>query len=408
MALLNFATTYEEIEGFLDTPEASNGDFVKLFFSKDGHIISHGKDFLQTFTHEKRGLVPESTSIDPKKILRANATWAEIKTTDLPIAELTPEDLVHSAQYNSDDYILNVTQVYDFVTRSFLANDAMRYVGTIEYADGTYSTTTEAGTTLGFPTKCNVGDTYRVKTSGTYAGYECSTGDLLIAIKDSGSASNINLAEYWTAVEANINGYTTYRVNGSPYELYTTRPDQKFTIFAPTTGGTQSEVLISQGDTTPIWVPQSELRVGTANKVQNALTLRRGLRFDSGDSFDGSAARELSLVPATRKVLGGVIVDRDNKDTKKTISVDTDGNIYLTHDNVANALGYDPVNVNTWRPITIGGQDIGTRTLNIVPTGDVYLKTDANGDDIEDISFGLSWFNISANGGEGAYETAPD
>jgi hypothetical protein len=44
--------------------------------------------------------------------------------------------------------------------------------------------------------------------------------------------------------------------------------------------------------------------------------------------------------------------------------------------------------------------------LNFVPTGDIYVKVDNNtSDDVYDLSFGLSWYNISANNGQGAYET---
>nr|DAX08950.1 MAG TPA: hypothetical protein [Bacteriophage sp.] len=37
-----------------------------------------------------------------------------------------------------------------------------------------------------------------------------------------------------------------------------------------------------------------------------------------------------------------------------------------------------------------------------MPTGDIYVKADTNEDDIQDISFGLSWYNISTK----KYETA--
>ena len=85
MALLNFANTYAEISGNLSLPESTSGDFVKLFFSKDGHIITHGKDFTPTFTPNMRGLVPTSSG-KATEIFRGNATWAEIAVTDLPIA----------------------------------------------------------------------------------------------------------------------------------------------------------------------------------------------------------------------------------------------------------------------------------------------------------------------------------
>ena len=396
MALLNFANTYAEISGNLSLPESTSGDFVKLFFSKDGHIISHGKDFTPTFTPNMRGLVPISSG-KATEIFRGNATWAEITTADLPIASSISDAITNGTASTT---ILNTQQIVEYVGNAFAANDAMRYKGTITYSNGNYTTHTVAGVEVqGFPTKCEVGDTYRVTSQGTYAGQTCSAGDLLICIQD-GTGSGLNTAAYWTAVEANINGQVKHTVNGTSIYVYSNSTNT-FTIYAPTTSGTQGQVLLSNGSSAPIWAAQSTLVVGEAKKVSNALSLGAGLTFGaSGATYDGSVARTVSLVAATTTTIGGVIVDKDS--TNKTISVTSAGSIYLTKQNVINALGYDPASKDTWRPITIGGVSIGKKTLNFVPSGDVYLKADSNGDDIQDISFGISWYNISTK----KYETA--
>lgn len=396
MALLNFANTYAEISGNLSLPESPSGDFVKLFFSKDGHIISHGKDFTPTFTPNMRGLVPISSG-KATEIFRGNATWAEITTADLPIASSISDAITNGTASTT---ILNTQQIVEYVGNAFAANDAMRYKGTITYSNGSYTTHTVAGVEVqGFPTKCEVGDTYRVTSQGTYAGQTCSAGDLLICIQD-GTGSGLNTAAYWTAVEANINGQVKHTVNGTSIYVYSNSTNT-FTIYAPTTGGTQGQVLLSKGSAAPTWAAQSTLVVGEAKKVSNALSLGAGLTFGTaGVTYNGSAARTISLVAATTTTIGGVIVDKDS--TNKTISVTSAGSIYLTKQNVINALGYDPASKDTWRPITIGGVSIGEKTLNFVPSGDVYLKADSNGDDIQDISFGISWYNISTK----KYETA--
>lgn len=391
MALLNFANTYAEISGNLSLPESASGEYVKLFFSKDGHIISHGKDFTPTFTPTVRGLVPISSG-KSTEIFRGNATWAEITTTDLPMAENT--------SVNNTTTLFTTQQVHQIINASFAANDAMRYKGTITYSNGSYTTHTVAGVEVqGFPTKCEVGDTYRVTSQGTYAGQTCSAGDLLICIQD-GTGSGLNTAAYWTAVEANINGQVKHTVNGTSIYVYSNSTNT-FTIYAPTTGGTQGQVLLSNGSAAPTWAAQSTLVVGEAKKVSNALSLGVGLTFGTtGVTYNGSAARTISLVAATTTTIGGVIVDKDSKN--KTISVTSAGSIYLTKQNIINALGYDPATKDSWRPITIGGVSIGDKTLNFVPSGDVYLKADSNEDDIQDISFGISWYNISTK----KYETA--
>lgn len=397
MALLNFANTYAEISGNLSLPESASGEFVKLFFSKDGHIISHGKDFTPTFTPNMRGLVPISSG-KATEIFRGDATWAEITTADLPIASSVPDAIANGTTSTT---ILNTQQIIEYVGDAFAANDAMRYKGTITYSNGNYTTHTVDGTEVkGFPTKCEVGDTYRVASSGTYAEQNCSAGDLLICIQDgTGSGSSLNTAAYWTAVEANINGQAKHTVNGTSIYVYSSSTNT-FTIYAPTTSGTQGQILLSNGNSAPVWTNQSALVAGEAKKVSNALSLGDGLTFGaSGITYDGSVARTVSLMAATETTIGGVIVDKDS--TNKTISVTSAGSIYLTKQNVINALGYDPVSKNTWRPITIGGVSIGEKTLNFVPSGDVYLKADSNGDNIEDISFGISWYNISTK----KYET---
>lgn len=395
MALLNFANGYAEISGNLSLPESTSGDFVKLFFSKDGHIISHGKDFTPTFTPNMRGLVPISSG-KATEIFRGNATWAEITTADLPIASSISDAITNGTASTT---ILNTKQIVEYVGNAFAANDAMRYKGTITYSNGSYTTHTVAGVEVqGFPTKCEVGDTYRVTSRGTYAGQTCSAGDLLICIQD-GTGSGLNTAAYWTAVEANINGQVKHTVNGTSIYVYSNSTNT-FTIYAPTTGGTQGQVLLSKGSAAPTWAAQSTLVVGEAKKVSNALSLGAGLTFGTaGVTYNGSAARTISLVAATATTIGGVIVDNDS--TNKTISVTSTGRIYLTKQNIINALGYNPASKDTWRPITIDGVSIGKKTLNFVPSGDVCLKTDSNGDDIQDISFGISWYNISTK----KYET---
>lgn len=396
MALLNFANTYAEISGNLSLPESISGDFVKLFFSKDGHIISHGKDFTPTFTPNMRGLVPISSG-KATEIFRGNATWAEITTADLPIASSISDAITNGTASTT---ILNTQQIVEYVGNAFAANDAMRYKGTITYSNGSYTTHTVAGVEVqGFPTKCEVGDTYRVTSQGTYAGQTCSAGDLLICIQD-GTGSGLNTAAYWTAIEANINGQVKHTVNGTSIYVYSNSTNT-FTIYAPTTGGTQGQVLLSKGSAAPTWAAQSTLVVGEAKKVSNALSLGAGLTFGTaGVTYNGSAARTISLVGATTTTIGGVIVDKDSTD--KTISVTSAGSIYLTKQNIINALGYDPASKDTWRPITINGVSIGEKTLNFVPSEDVCLKADSNGDDIQDISFGISWYNISTK----KYETA--
>lgn len=391
MALLNFANTYAEISGNLTLPQSNTGDYVKLFFSKDGHIISHGKDFTPTFTPSERGLVPQSSG-EAGEFLRGNATWAAITTSDLPMAISVADAIANGITTTT---LLSTQQIMEYVSQQFSANDAMRFKGSIKWTGSDYETITEDGTTSGFPTVCEVGDTYRIISQGTYGGHTCVVGDILMCIKD-GSGS-INTSEYWTAIETNINGTISHSVNGKNYRVYSPNIDpslDRFTIYAPTTGGNVKQILLSNGNDSPIWANQSELIAGEAKKTTHALSVGIGLIFDTADvKFNGSADRTISLLAATTTTLGGVIIG-DN------ITI-TDGTISLTKQNVIDALGYDPSQVITWRPISIGGTSIGNNSLNFIASGDIYVQANDN-NGTTDIGFGLSWYNIST----GNYEIA--
>lgn len=502
MALLNFAKTYEEVSDRLGLEEASSGDYVQLIFTRDGHIITHGVDYTPIFSPGKKGLVPGSSG-KQTEFIRGNGQWLEITTQDLPIAASIQEAI---SSGTTSTTILNTQQIIEYVGSSIAANDAMVYKGTITYSDGKYTTHTTEGTQNdGFPATCKIGDTYRVTTQGTYGGQMCEPGDLITCIKDgSGDGDSLNTTEYWTAIQTNINGQVKHTVNGTSIYTYS-NSSNTFNIYAPTTGGTQGQVLISNGSAAPTWVNQNTIIAGdiadsvkkglltavslsavgevsvtvggttktsspasgtwginisgVAGSVKNPLSTGAGLSMGtSGENYDGSVARTMTLLPATNSTIGGVIIDSNSE--RKTITVESNGNIYLTQENIINALGYVPGNSaqqmlystvlgnssssteavsqqtanpfynlvstqddlktvtgslqfiggghtsilgngsvltisSTWRDITIGGKSIDNKTLNFVPSEDVYIKSDSIEDDIQDIRFGLSWYNIS-------------
>lgn len=409
MALLNFVKTYEEVADKLNLPEAESGDYVKLIFTKDGHIITHGVDYTPLFSAGKKGLVPGSTG-KQTEFIRGNGQWLAITTEDLPIAS-SIEDAISSG--TTTKTILNTQQIISYVNNSFAANDAMRYKGTITYEDGVYTTHTAEGEDVqGFPTKCQIGDTYRVTKQGTYAAQTCEAGDLIICVKD-GEGSSLNTLEYWTAVQTNINGQVKHSVNGISIYTYS-NSSNTFNIFAPTTGGTQNQILISNGTAAPTWINQNAIKAdiadsvkasllesvslsqtgevsvrvggttkksnpasgtwninitGSASKVANALSTSSGLSMGtSGETYDGSVARTLILLPANSTTIGGVIIDSDSEN--KTISVTDTGSIYLTRDNIINALGYVPGSSESFSYQTI----IGSSSEAVDSTGQVVAN----------------------------------
>ena len=223
MALLNFATTYDEVKGNLSLEQSNKGDYIKLYFTKDGHIISHGVDYIPW----------GSTGIIPINRLPINNNEA------------------------SDKYLWDSATIQDKINKSFAANDAMRFKGTIGLTS--VNNYTINGVASEFPSKtATVGDTYRVVTAGNYAGIKCEVGDLLICIK----ADPTGNTTAWTVAQTNINGQVYHTINGVQKGFYS-NDTNTFSIFAPTTAGALGQVLTSAGsNSAPVWKNQSEIIAG--------------------------------------------------------------------------------------------------------------------------------------------------
>ena len=442
MALLNFATSYSDVSDKLELTQSETGDYIKLYFTKDGHIITHGIDYIP---------------------------WG---TGKIPINKLPIDNTVADNQHLWDSLTIQ-----NKINQSFTANDAMRFKGTIGLtSDNKY---TINGVIATFPSKTAVvGDTYRVVTAGSYAGVQCEVGDLLICIKE-GSA-NVNAT--WTVAQTNINGQIQHNINGIPRNFYS-NDSQSFDIFAPIVSGAIGQVLVSNGPkTNPIWANQSEIIAGgltdaakkalfTALSYTNeVLTVtiggttktttirgRRAINVNSVQALSTSDSTALNFVNGdgisftwdkeNKNLLVNANTNFSTDETNKNYAVKTDSkkqlyvnvpwssvtygvvsknanglapkvintntglitqNFYLlaSSDGQATPSWYKlPTNAfaNTWRTIKVGGVSIGSKTLNFMPTGDIYVKTtdqNATSTDEFDVGFGLAWYNVST----GKYE----
>lgn len=339
MALLNFITQYKDVIKYKDLTASSpslegsqENDYVKLIFTKDGHIITHGTDYIPW----GNGTIP----IDR-----------------LPIADSKNPDNKH---------LWDSATINQKINDSYVLNSAMRFKGTIGL-NPTYNGTSDTNKYLVNDVKSDipsaqVGDTYRVTKSGNYEGFQCEAGDLLMCI----TASDTNKAAEWTVAQTNINGTVDFVINGKVHKIYS-NDTSGLTMFAPVSAGTLGNVLVSGGTSSaPTWANPANLTVGTANKISNSLSNGAGI---IAFSYNGSSAKKIALAPATATTIGGVIVDAAGD--KATISVDPNGKISLTATNVRNALGYDPVGVNNWRPVHIDGEEFQGGATN---TGNLSIK----------------------------------
>ena len=444
MALLNFATTYNEVSDKLHLEQSNTGDYIKLYFTKDGHIISHGVDY-----------TPWGTGIIPINRLPINNNEA------------------------SSDYLWDSLTIQNKINQSFAANDAMRFKGTIGL--NLPNNYTINGEEAEFPSKtAAVGDTYRVVSPGLYAGIQCEIGDLLICIQADPTGETTD----WTVAQTNINGQIYHTINGVQKGFYSNDTDT-FSIFAPTTAGAPGQVLTSKGgNSAPIWTDQSEIIAGNltdeAKKalftnltyIDDTLTVtiggttrtttisgRRAVNVNSEEKLSTSDSTALNFISGNgvsftwdntnKNLLVNANTDYETSRENKNYAVKTDdttNNLYVnvpwidtTYDVVSkDANGLAPqltpndgkfINqefyllaaendqatpgwyrlsnnslINTWRTIKVGGTSIGDKSLNFMPTGDIYVKTgdqnidpDPDTDDEFDIGFGIAWYNISTN-----------
>ena len=442
MALLNFATSYNDVADKLKLSPSETGDYIKLYFTKDGHIITHGVDY-----------IPWGTGIIPIDKLPVDNTVAD------------------------DKHLWDSLTIQNKINQSFVANDAMRFKGTIGLTSANNYIIN--GAEAEFPSKtAEVGDTYRVVTAGRYAGVQCEVGDLLICIIADSTGKNTA----WTVAQTNINGQIYHTINGVQKGFYSNDTDT-FSIFAPTTAGALGQVLTSRGgNSAPIWTNQSEITAGgltdAAKKTlftaltytNDILTVtiggttktatihgRRAVNVNSTEVLAISDSTALKFVNGN-----GVSFIWDSKNKNLSVNANTNFSTDLVNKNYAvkvdsnqqlyvnvpwsgttynvvskdaNGLAPQLINTNkefitqnfyllastdgqatpswyrlssnafenTWRTIKVGGVSIGNKTLNFMPTGDIYVKTadqDSTSADDFDIGFGLAWYNVST----GKYE----
>ena len=442
MALLNFATSYNDVADKLKLSPSETGDYIKLYFTKDGHIITHGIDY-----------IPWGTGI-------------------IPIDKLPIDNNVADNKHLWDSLTIQ-----NKINQSFAANDAMRFKGTIGLTSS--NTYIINGTKAEFPSKtAEVGDTYRVVTAGRYAGVQCEIGDLLICIIADSTGKNTA----WTVAQTNINGQIYHTINGVQKGFYSNDTDT-FSIFAPTTAGALGQILTSKGgNSAPGWINQSEITAGgltdAAKKAlftaltytNDILTVtiggttktatihgRRAVNVNQTEVLAISDNTALKFVNGSGisfawdsknknlSVNANVGFTTDSVNKNYAVKVNSNQQLYVnvpwsdtTYDVVskdANGLAPQLINtnkefitqnfyllassngqatpswyklpsnafINTWRTIKVGGVSIGNKTLNFMPTGDIYVKTadqDSTSADDFDIGFGLAWYNVST----GKYE----
>ena len=341
MALLNFSKTYENIKNKIGTTGYLQS--TDLLFTKDGHIVTHGVDYIPW----GNGTIPiEKLPVDNTKV--------------------------------DDKHLWDSATIQNKINNSFLANEAMRFKGSISIEDNAYKINGVA-TPDGKLPKGEVGDTYRVSSKGSYGSNICELGDLLICYESGTTKEN----DRWTVVQTNINGYSIFTINGRQFNLYTTDSTASFKIYAPTEpGAANGQILLWDSDRNEaVWAGRDALNIGQYLTASNGLWIGTSNTVDN-TGYNGSAEKTIRLLQATTGSIGGVIIDSDGLQLQgkpetvtgegatlngATISISETGVIYLTKKNIINALGYTPEGrgVVSWRPIKINNEDFLDSTSEV-------------------------------------------
>lgn len=358
MAILNYGKNIIDLQDRLGIGKDAAG-YLELIFSSDGHIITHGQDYLKDFVSGNRGLVPNYPDSSTTKILGKNG-WSSLTTAHLPI---------HTSGSYDTSTILNSSQIYTLINNlvgsGIAANDAMVFKGPISSPDDI--------PTSGY----SKGWTYRITAIGVYLGTACQPGDLLIAKSDAEeNQSSIN-TEHWFVVDTNVKGLTNININGLGFQFsgnsVSGETTYQSTIYGPENAGTVGWLLTATGNT-PIWKDPSAIQVGKATTADTAAKLANSISFGNGltqADFDGSATRTISLQKASTNAIGGVQIGNN-------ITI-TDGTISLTTQNILDALGFMP-----------GHAEAAVDTYAISGTGVTInlLKTTTEGDSSSTVSAG--------------------
>lgn len=265
------------------------------------------------------------------------------------------------------------------------AANAMRYMGTL----GT------GGTITALPTTYNAGDTYLIKTAGTYAGQKCEVGDMIIAITDQTTAVSSTVNADWSVLQKNYDGIVTGPTSAVANRIAT---------FTDTSG----KVIKDSGYTIATSVPSgavftdhitSATTSGSGNAVtavtadaNGQLTVTKGTTFLVASDISDKADKATTLAGygiTDAKIVSGVITLGSNTitplvaastlDASKlsgTASVNTTGNA-ATATKLASAVNINGTAFDGSSAITTSKWGTA-RTITIADNTSVYTQANSS------------------------------
>ena len=438
MAILNIANKYDE--KYLE-------DKLKLIFTRDKHIVTHGIDFLADYTPDRtynymdsnnelksvnhsRGLVP-NYELESDWGFLGRSGW-QAMTTDL--TNITEEDGSVPTSHAIKNYLETT------FSESIKAAETMKFKGVIGYKDNHYyhQPINSEGEVNGFIPSGELGDVYRAATSLTVNGKICEAGDLLLCIE---THSGIKESA-WHVIQTNIQGTQGFSFNGGDtYNLYTSGvPTSTINIYAPTTPATsQHQIIGSNSNKNATWLYPSLTYDNAFIKFTTSDTTNEGLEsyyfyqditskhysklgvttsFDLTDSTSTTfnEAQGAFIVRLDKEHKGFVYIPTVSKtcqglapiipETVDTAISDLSKEWVLSVDNTgAPAWKKLPAQVedkDTWRPITIADTSLvldDDDTLNFirVENGSIGIIANKTTNNTVNLGFDLCWFDLDKN-----------
>lgn len=389
------ALTPAEVQALIDsnkyvlpTASASVLGGVKIGTNID---IASGVISVKNASTSQKGVVQLSDAINSTSTSLAATANAVKKAYDhankmVPLAGGTMTGLlILSGNPTADMGAATKLYVDTQITNKLQTSDAMVYRGTL----GT------GGTITALPTTNIVqGDTYKVITAGTYAGYTCKIGDLLIANKSGTLEAN---STNWSYVPSGDEKETTIRYATSGVNLTTTA--QTGNIILGAASIKQVDTSISAGSTSANLPTASAVAAfvegkgyqTTDNKVLNTLNTTQKAYitgttssstntgsqiFDTG-VYLGDVAGELYATTFRGALVGNVTGNvTGNSDTatkwktgrKITLTGDVTGNVTIDGSNdvsFTTTVVDDSHNHTKFNCVDITGQTIDLNNYNL-------------------------------------------
>lgn len=304
------------------------------------------------------GSAPVTLTASDLGALTAHQSLAAYAKLNSPALTGTPTAPTAVSGTNNTQ-IATTAFVANAVSAGIAASDAMIFKGVLN--------STNALPTTGY----KIGWTYRVTKVGTYAGQKCEIGDLVIAVKNCGSAfANSD----WTVAQTNIDGAITDiqsidlsvdRTGSSiaiSHPTYSSVASGLYKITVDSLGHVSATAAVTKADITALGIPGSDTNTWRAISINGTTKLASNV----STALNFKAGSNISL---SYDATNGITISASNSYTHPTHTAHSTSSLYkftvdsLGHVNSATAATVSDIAAiaaSSTTPAALGTAAIGT------------------------------------------------